>query len=181
MPRSNRRLGIGCLVSAAFLSAQPGLQAQSAPEATDAAAYAPLKLYDGSWDTVVGSGAEAKHVHLTNHCAQTGRFYVCEQVVEGKSQALIIFLPLAAQGKTQKYRTQALTVGMDKPGDWNDLEISGDRWDYASTEEENGAKVFWRTVNVFSGPDKIHFERQRSGDGRTWQTTMSGDERRIPQ
>ncbi len=181
MSRSNRRLGICGLVFAAFFCAQPGLQCQAPLAAVDSAAYAPLKLYDGSWDTVVGSGADAKHVHLTNHCAQTGRFYVCEQVIEGKSQALIIFLPQAAQGKTQRYRMQALTIGMEKPGDWGDLEISGDRWEYPSTEEENGAKVYWRTVNVFSGPDKIHFERQRSADGKTWQTTMSGDERRLSQ
>ena len=178
------RFEIACLVGMA--AAGMSLQAQSSPAPATAAAPAPtdaayvlLELYNGSWESVAGGGANAKPVHLTNHCARTGRFFVCEQVVDGESKALVVFLPLGASGTTQNYLTQGLMVTAGKPGDWNRLEITGDRWVYSSEGEENGAKVYWRTVNTFSGPDKIHFEIQRSADAKTWQTTMSGDERRV--
>ena len=36
----------------------------------------------------------------------------------------------------------------------------------------------YRTVNVFSSRDHIHFESARSTDGKTWTVTMTGDETR---
>jgi hypothetical protein len=142
-------------------------------------AYTPLQLYNGSWESVTGTGSDSKHVHLTNHCARTGRFFVCEQVVDGEGKALLVFLPQGAKGETQTYLTQALPVTAGKPGDWGKLDITGERWVYSSNDVENGATVYWRTLNTFTGPDKIHFEIQHSADAKTWQTMMSGDEHRV--
>ena len=36
-----------------------------------------------------------------------------------------------------------------------------------------------RTLNRFSGPDHIHFDVQTSKDGKTWTTTLSGEETRV--
>lgn len=62
------------------------------------------------------------------------------------------------------------------PGTWCDLEIVGDRWVYSNEETDKGKKTYWQIINVFSGSDRIHFEVQRSDDGKKWETTMSGNE-----
>lgn len=141
--------------------------------------YAPLQLYQGSWDAETNGGKESAPTHISNHCAKTGVFFVCEQLINGKSEALVVFLPTGASGATQNYRTMGLRVNHEKPGDWGNLEITGERWTYFGEGTENGAKVYWRTVNVFSGPDKIHFEMQGSADGKTWETKRSGEEHRV--
>jgi hypothetical protein len=176
-----RSLPAASMAFALFVFASTaGSQTASGALPPEDPAYAPLRLYDGSWDSV-GAGADAKTVHLTNHCARTFKFFVCEQVVDGNSQALIIFLPQGARGQTQTYFTQVLATNASRPGPWNKLEITGDNWLYTSDSEENNTTVHWRTVNVFTGKNKIHYEIGRSADGKTWQTTMSGDERRADQ
>ena len=67
-------------------------------------------------------------------------------LLDGESKALVVFLPLGASGTTQNYLTQGLMVTAGKPGDWNRLEITGDRWIYSSESEENGAKVVKKRV-----------------------------------
>ncbi|MGI8841960.1 MAG: hypothetical protein ACR2F8_14445 [Caulobacteraceae bacterium] len=132
--------------------------------------YAPLKLYDGAW-TVVSS--DGKTTRLTNHCARPGLFFACEQVVNGKAEDLVVFLP---QGKTAEgwaYLTQALGADAGPPHPWYRLTIDGDRWVYAGPRGQ-------RTLNQFFGSDHIRFEVQTSKDGRAWATTLSGEERRAP-
>lgn len=141
--------------------------------------YAPLELYNGRWLSQTTGDKPDPAVDLVNHCARTGLFFVCEQVVNGENQALVVFLPTGASADTLLYRTQGLSAHADKAGDWGHLTIIGDRWVYSDDEIENGATVHWRTVNVFTGPDRIHFERQRSADGKSWTTTMAGDEHRV--
>ena len=141
-------------------------------------AYAPLKLYDGAW-TVVSS--DGKTTHLENHCARTGLFFACEQVVNGKPAALVVFLPQGRTGEGQTYRTQALTTDAGPPHPWYHLTIDGDRWVYAaSAGDDKDHPLHERTLNQFTGPDRIHFDVQTSKDGKTWTTTLSGDERRGP-
>ena len=94
--------------------------------------------------------------------------------------ALVIFLPSHhLENGGYVYRNQALRVEGDNSGAWSKVEIVGDRWVYSSDETDKGKKTYWQTINVFSGPDKIHFEVQRSEDGVKWATTMSGDEARA--
>ena len=140
--------------------------------------YAPLRLYNGKWQVI--SGDQKTPTNVENHCAQTGVFYSCEQIVDGKTAALVVFLPMA-KTKTggEEYRTHVLTPDAKPSGDWHDLTIEGDKWFYTWDSTETGKKVFWRNVNTFSGPDKIHFEIQSSADGTTWETQKQGDEQRI--
>jgi hypothetical protein len=141
--------------------------------------YAPLRLYDGTWDVVSGDKT-AETIHLENHCAKAGEFFACNQFVNGKNIALVVFLPLhPRENGGYAYRNQALRVEGDNAGTWGDLEITGDRWVYSSDATDKGKKTYWRTTNVFSGSDKIHFEVQRSDDGVNWTTNMSGDEVRA--
>jgi hypothetical protein len=161
----------------------------SADQADDAAApaktgnpasdpYAPLRLYDGKWDLVPASADKpAEAVHIENHCAKAGQFFTCNQFVNGKNMALVVFLPQhSLENGGYTYRNQALRPEGDDPSTWGKLEIVGDRWVYSSEATDNGKKTYWRTTNIFSGADKIHFEVQRSEDGAKWATTMSGDE-----
>jgi hypothetical protein len=143
--------------------------------------YAPLRLYDGKWDVVPISGDKpAETVHLVNRCAKAGDFFACNQFVNGKSMALVVFLPMHALANGgYAYHNQALRPENDGSGTWGNLEIAGDQWVYSSDETDKGKKIYWRTTNFFSGVDKIHFEVQRSEDGAKWVTTMSGDETRA--
>jgi hypothetical protein len=140
--------------------------------------YAPLKLYDGKWD--VAMAGEKVPTRLENHCAKTGLFFACEQVVNGKTGALVIFLPFAKTASGgEEYRTQALRADASPAGDWGKLTIEGDKWVYAWESTDAGKKVYWRNINLFSETDKIHFEIQRSDDGSAWKTQNSGDEQRA--
>ena len=56
--------------------------------------YGPLRLYDGKWN-IKTSDAEKNEMQVENHCTRTGLFFACEQVVKGKSEALVVFLPVA--------------------------------------------------------------------------------------
>jgi hypothetical protein len=138
--------------------------------------YAALRLYDGKWDVQSAtSDKPAETVHLENRCAKVGEFFACNQYVGGKSMALVVFYPLhPLENGGYAYRNQALRPDGDDPSNWGSLEINGDRWVYSGGDKEK--KVYWRTTNMFSGADKIHFEVQRSEDGMKWTTTMAGDE-----
>ena len=143
--------------------------------------YAPLRLYDGKWDLLPASGDKpGATVHIENRCAKVGEFFACNQIVNGKNMALVIFLPTHPSGSSgYAYHNQALGVEDGGSGSWGNLEIVGDRWVYSSDETDHGKKIYHRTINVFSGSDKIHFEVQWSEDGANWTTKMSGDEARA--
>ncbi len=143
--------------------------------------YVPLRLYDGKWDLVPASdGKPADPVHVENHCAKVGDFFACNQFVNGKNMALVVFLPShPLENGGYAYRNQALGVEGDDPSRWGKVEIVGDRWVYSSDNTDKEKKTYWRTVNLFTGADKIHFEVQKSDDGVKWTTTMSGDEARA--
>jgi len=164
-------LGATAMCAAAYAAAR-------ASTPVDDAAYAPLKLYDGKWE-VSPSGDEKEPSHFENHCARTGLFFACEQVVPGKPGALVVFLPVGKTAGGYEYKTKALVVDVAPAGDWGKLTIEGPRWVYSWDNTNDGKKMLWRNVNTFTGADRIHFEIQRSEDGQSWTTVKSGDERRM--
>ena len=149
-----------------------------ASAAVDEAAYTPLKLYDGKWE-VSPAADEKEPSRFENHCARTGLFFVCEQVVPGQPGALVVFLPVAKTAAGYEYRNTALVAGSAPAGDWGKLTIEGQRWVYSWESTNDGKKILWRNTNTFTGSDQIHFEISRSEDGETWKTVTSGDERRV--
>ena len=170
----------------ALLAGMPATHALSQSAATsltpkppDEDSYAPLRLYQGSWEARTNGDPKASPTIIANHCEKTGVFFVCEQVVNGKSEDLVVFLPQGASGATQTYKTEGLSVSGETPGAWGKLEISGDRWVYSNDGTENGTKTYWKTINIFAGHDSIHFQIQRSTDGKSWQDQSSGDEHRV--
>jgi hypothetical protein len=165
------------LVGAMMLLGFRLLNGRSAAGADDP--YAPLRLYDGKWNILPGEDGKGG-MPLENHCAKTGLFFACEQMVSGKSAALVVFLPFAKMASGgEEYRTQALLPDASPAGDWSKLTIEGDKWVYFWESTEAGKKTYWKNVNTFSGTDKIHFEIQNSDAGTTWKKQKSGDEQRV--
>jgi hypothetical protein len=140
--------------------------------------YAPLRLNNGKWELVSGDKKGPKEIE--NHCEKTGLFFACEQILDGKTAAFVVFLPYAkTPSGGEDYHTQVLMPDAKPAGEWNKLTIEGDRWLYTWESTETEKKVFWRNVNTFSGADHIHFEIQSSSDGSNWETTQQGDEHRV--
>lgn len=139
--------------------------------------YAPLRLYQGSWEmTPKGEASGTKATRVDNDCARVGKFYGCQQTVDGKTAALVLFLPAEKPGH---YFTQSLQMDGTANGR-GELDIEGDRWVYLGHGEEKGKATIFRTTNVFTGKDRIHFELAQSvDDGKTWTAGMSGDEVRV--
>jgi hypothetical protein len=141
------------------------------------AVYAPLWLYQGTWQVTRKSADKgAKPQQLVNHCALLGKYFACQQTVDGGEGALLIFIP---GGKPGHYYTQSVTPDGRATGK-ADLEISGDHWTFSSRwPQENGKITYYRTSNVFNGKNHIHFEQAESADGTQWTQKDSGDEIRI--
>ncbi|MBV8068448.1 MAG: hypothetical protein JO270_00985 [Acidobacteriaceae bacterium] len=135
--------------------------------------FAPLWLYNGSWE--VSRQGSAKPDQLTNECALIGNYFACQQTVNGTPSELLIFVPSKTPGK---YFTQSVNPD-GRAGGRGDLEISGDKWVYSSTWDAGGRTVYYRTTNLFTGKDRIHFEQAESGNNRDWTVKMTGDEVRA--
>ena len=150
--------------------------AGAAGMAYGADAYTPLGLYQGTWKTTnqAATGGPVTSKVIANECARIGQFFGCQQTIDGKPGALILFLPAAQPGH---YYTQAVTAEGFATGR-GDLLIEGDRWTYSSKSKEDGKETFYRTTNQFTGSDRIHFEQAESADGEHWTVKASGDERR---
>ncbi len=71
---------------------------------------------------------------------------------------LLVFLPAKTAGQ---YYTQSIMPD-GRAGGRGDLAIEGDKWIYLSNWNQGGKTTFYRTTNVFSGKDRIHYEQQES-------------------
>ena len=147
------------------------LGAAAAPKAADV--YAPLWLYSGSWK--VTHKDQAAEI-LINQCALVGRYFTCEQTVNGAAGNLLIFIP--APNKPGHYYTQNVTPE-GRGTSRGDLEIQGDHWVYRSTWDQGGSTVYYRTTNVFMGKTTIQFEQAESTDNKNWTVKNSGEEVRV--
>ncbi len=146
----------------------------AAAAAHGADAYTPLWLYQGTWKAQ--SKSETAPKTIANQCARMGQFFGCQQTVDGKPGALILFLP--RDGAPGHYYTQAVNMEGRALGR-GDLLIEGSRWTYSSQSVEDGKTTYYRTTNEFTGKNRIHFEVSDSSDGEHWRVTMSGDEQRT--
>ena len=154
-----------------------GFCAHAAPTTPPSDPYAALKVFGGNW---VGVGADGKVTPVENRCAQTGLFFVCEQIASGKAQGLIVFKPDGPTAKGEAYIVQTLDTVGRPPGPWRALTIEGTRWTFTNADPPGAKSVKERTVNEYLGPDHIHYEVQQSETGKEWTTIRSGDERRAP-
>ncbi len=181
---SERQIGLAVFCSSmqrncfsTFLAAQLLLgfalasNAQSKQQEPDA--YAPLHLYNGSWELTVNESG--KTLRIDNRCKLVGSFYACEQSVDNKVSVLVVFTWSAEKG--EYYVQNVMTSG--ESGGKTVLEINGTRWIYTSGGELDGRPVYYRTTNDFRGRNQIHFEQFQSEDGQHWKMTRSGEEKRL--
>jgi hypothetical protein len=134
--------------------------------------YTPLWNYNGTWKvSIQGKPPDT----LINHCARTGLFFACEQNVNGSPAALVVFVPIDAEGH---YRTNPVMKDGKGIGP-GDLEIKGNHWTYMGKSEEGGKTTWYRTTNDFSDDSHIHFEQSQSTDKINWEVQRTGDEVRT--
>jgi hypothetical protein len=135
--------------------------------------YASLRLYDGGWTVTMRDSAGKTHTDsLVNACHLFGSYFACQQTVNGKVGALVIYVRGDAPG--QFYTQNVLPDG--RAAGRGELRIEGGRWTYLGHDEENGKTTWYRTTNDFTGKDRIHFESATSTDDKTWTVNMSGDD-----
>lgn len=142
----------------------------------DDSVYTWLWLYQGNWiaspkDLALGAAPD----QLTDDCALVGKYFTCQQTVNGKIGALLVFVPAETSGH---YFTNAI-LPQGFAGGRGELEISGDRWVYSSKSVDGDKTTYQRTLNTFTGKDHIHYEQGQSSDGVNWTVTGSGDEVRV--
>jgi hypothetical protein len=138
--------------------------------------YAPLRAYNGTWQVSASTkAAGAKPDVLVNQCLELGKFFACGQIINGQSGGLIVFI---AKGEPGHYATQTIRPEGRATG-LAELQVSGNTWTYMNRRDEYGKTTFYRTLNVFTGKDRIHYEQAHSPDQKQWTVDGSGDEVRI--
>ena len=132
--------------------------------------YAPLRIYDGAWTVTMHDGGKDTTDSLVNDCHLFGRYFACQQTVNGKVGALVVYVA----GETPGHFYIQNVLPDDQAVGRAELIVEGTRYTYASHDETS--THWWRTTNEFTGSDRIHFEQAASTDGKTWTTTRTGDE-----
>ena len=135
--------------------------------------YTPLWLYNGSWRVTRKDLAPgAKPEELINQCALVGKYFTCQQTVNGTPGALLIFIPTGEPGHyyTQNIRPDGLASRRGA------LQIEGNIWTYSTAWDQGGTTIHYKTVNTFTGKNRIHFEQFESNNNKDWKMTNSGDE-----
>ena len=140
-----------------------------------------IAVYAGSWQTQMHhldtpySKAGSERTRLHNQCWRGQAFYACEQVVDGKPVALVVFLQDKGHGG---YVTHAIPADGGRASDGT-LEIRGNRWTFPWQFDDHGKTIHARVVNVFHGRDAIDFRQEYSADGEHWTAMATGHETRV--
>lgn len=141
-----------------------------------------ISAYAGRWrvsmhhlDTPYSKAGDESHV-LQNDCWRNAGFYACDQIVDGVSQALLVFLYDAKTGRYSSYPVPAGGAPQVQPGR---LQIMGDTWTFPWDNTEQGKTTHFRVVNVWRSPDSIEFRQEYSTDGTHWILMAEGHETRI--
>jgi hypothetical protein len=111
-----------------------------------------------------------------NRCQKTGRFFTCDQSVNGGLSALLVFIP--RPDKPGMYYTQNIRPE-GRATSRGDLEINGDVWTFLSNWDSGGKTIYYRTVNTFVGKTRIKYEQSESSNNKDWKLTNSGEETRV--
>jgi hypothetical protein len=139
--------------------------------------------YAGTWNaqlTYVESAhskAGTQSMTVRNDCWRSDNFYVCNQIIDGKSRALIVFFydPVA-----KRFGSYPISVGADAVHPASvlvDEKTITFPWDI----EDRGKTVHMRIVNTFTTPDTLDFRQEYSDDGKTWIAMATGVEHKVLQ
>lgn len=134
--------------------------------------YAPLWLYQGTWQVShAGQAAGQKPELLTYQCAELGKDFACGQTANGEATGLVVYI---AKGPNH-YVTQTIMPDGRASGEVI-LDVNGPAYTYSSRRDAYGQTTFYRSINVFTGRNKIHYSIEHSADQKNWTVDSSGDE-----
>jgi hypothetical protein len=140
------------------------------------ATFAPLWLYQGAWHVTRADVAPgAKSEELVNQCALVGKYFACQQTINGQQGNLLVFV---GTDKPGYFHTQNITPDGRATGR-QDLQVTGDKWTFEYTWDQGGRTTYYRITYTFAGKSKIHFEQAESSDGKDYKVTGSGDQVKV--
>ncbi len=137
--------------------------------------FAPITLYQGEWrltPAISGHGSDV----ISNQCHRYTEYFACQQSVNGKVKALVIYVYAGMAGH---YKSQVVLPTGKSLGAVGNLLIERDHWTFSSNDVEGAKATWYRTTNDFHGKNQIHFEVAHSADGKNWIVDHKGDERRT--
>jgi hypothetical protein len=137
--------------------------------------------YAGTWKMQMSyvesahSKARTESMTVKNDCWHSDNFYVCNQIIDDKSRALIVFFydPVA-----KRFGSYPIAVGADTVHPANVL-VDEKSITFPYDIEDNGKTVHMRIVNTFTTADTLDFRQEYSDDGQKWVTMATGVEHRV--
>jgi hypothetical protein len=137
--------------------------------------------YAGTWKMQINyvesehSKARQESMTVKNDCWRSDFFYVCNQIIDDKSRALIVFFydPVA-----KRYGSYPIAVGADTVHPANVL-VDEKSITFPYDMQDNGKSIHMRIVNTFTTPDTIDFKQEYSEDGQKWIAMATGVEHRV--
>ena len=103
----------GRFISTALIAVTALMGATRTRGATDS--YAPLRLYEGTWQVTQTTPVGKQPDRLVNDCAQIGHYFACQQTVNGKPGAVISVSPGAIGGFGANHHLRQSLVFLDVP------------------------------------------------------------------
>jgi hypothetical protein len=167
----------GLLVAAVLLSI-PLPSQQPAPATAAPAGVARLMAYAGRWKIETESfqteNSKAGHDShlLENDCWKSDSWAACRQIVDGKSQVLLVF---TCPGDGDNCTSDPISAD-GSPAGSGKLVIEGNTWTFPWTSTEAGKTTWFRVVNVWSSPNAIEFRKEFSTDQVHWTRMTEGHE-----
>jgi len=162
------------------MSGAPSAAPATAQSVTADDPFSDLTIYDGNWTvhaTHPWSGAPAGTAeHLQSRCERFTLYFACEQTVNGKVLALIVY----TKGETRRHFNTRTIAPNGLAGGRGDLVIDGTHWTYLDKPPASLTGPWSRVENVIVDRDHIRFEEFQSADeGKTWAQTNGGTEERV--
>ena len=149
--------------------------------------FAPLAVYNGTWTVhadhpwsgaAPGTPGNPTLDHLVSRCQRFTLYFACEQTVNGKTQALLVYTVGSSPGK---FHCRFISPD-GLAGGRGDLTLDGNHWTYLDKPPPTLKGNWSRVENFILDHDHIRFEECESADeGKTWTKPNSGTEERAPQ
>jgi hypothetical protein len=158
-----------------FALIQNASGAQPAPDP-----FAPFAVYNGTWTVKAehpwSGGPPGTLDHLVSRCHYFTLYFACEQTINGKAQALLVYTISTSPGMLH---TRLITPD-GLAGGRGDLTLDGNHWTYLDKPPATLKGNWSRVENFILDHNHIRFEEYESADeGKSWAKTNSGTEERT--
>jgi hypothetical protein len=143
--------------------------------------FAPLTIYNGTWTVHAehpwSGAAPGTPDHLVSHCERFTLYFACEQTINGKPEAMLVYTATSSPGKLN---TRFIAPD-GQAGGRGDLTLDANHWTYLDKPTPPLKGNWSRVENFILDHDHIRFEEYESADeGKTWTKTNAGTEVECP-